>query len=85
MEPAKIDWKRIESIFVEDELYEHINAPKWVDFLATQESVDDEAWFCRPSKLFLNLNHYNHFLLIISSEMNKDFFFFFFKFLAVAL
>uniref|UniRef100_A0A2N9II29 Uncharacterized protein n=1 Tax=Fagus sylvatica TaxID=28930 RepID=A0A2N9II29_FAGSY len=49
MEPAKIDWKRIESIFVEDELYEHINAPKWVDFLATQESVDDEAWFCRPN------------------------------------
>ncbi|XP_030962564.1 uncharacterized protein LOC115983865 isoform X2 [Quercus lobata] len=49
MEPAKIDWKRIESIFVEDELYEHINAPKWVDFLAPHESVDDEAWFCRPN------------------------------------
>ncbi|KAM3734009.1 hypothetical protein ACB098_11G180900 [Castanea mollissima] len=49
MEPAKIDWKRLESIFVEDELYEHINAPKWVDFLAPHESVDDEAWFCRPN------------------------------------
>ncbi|XP_062174949.1 uncharacterized protein LOC133880083 [Alnus glutinosa] len=49
MEPAKIDWKRIESIFVEDELYEHINAPKWVDFLAPEESVKDEAWFCRPN------------------------------------
>ncbi|KAJ7982206.1 Interferon-activable protein [Quillaja saponaria] len=48
MEPAKIDWKKIESIFVEDELYEHINAPKWVDFFAPDVSVDDEAWFCRP-------------------------------------
>lgn len=48
MEPAKIDWKRIESIFVEDKLYENINAPKWVDFLDTEEAVDDEAWFCRP-------------------------------------
>ena len=41
MEPAKIDWMRIESIFVEDELYEHINAPRRVDFLAPQESVDN--------------------------------------------
>jgi hypothetical protein len=57
MEPAKIDWKRIESIFVEDELYEHINAPKWVDFLAPEESVKDEAWFCKPSKLFLIPSH----------------------------
>ncbi|KAL5762761.1 hypothetical protein ACOSP7_019025 [Xanthoceras sorbifolium] len=49
MEPAKIDWKRIESVFVEDKLYENINAPKWVDFLAPEEdSVDDETWFCRP-------------------------------------
>ncbi|KAK2637095.1 hypothetical protein Ddye_031887 [Dipteronia dyeriana] len=49
MEPAKIDWKRIESVFVEDKLYENINAPKWVDFLALeQNSVNDETWFCRP-------------------------------------
>lgn len=50
MEPAKIDWKRIESVFVEDGLYENINAPKWVDFLAAEDeaSVDVEAWFCRP-------------------------------------
>ncbi|KAG2668636.1 hypothetical protein I3760_14G001400 [Carya illinoinensis] len=49
MEPAKIDWKRIESIFVEDELYEHLSAPKWVDFLAPDYSVDDDAWFCTPN------------------------------------
>ncbi|KAJ0037445.1 hypothetical protein Pint_24017 [Pistacia integerrima] len=49
MEPAKIDWKRIESVFVEDKVYETINAPKWVDLLAPDEvHVDDEAWFCRP-------------------------------------
>ncbi|GAV67020.1 hypothetical protein CFOL_v3_10529 [Cephalotus follicularis] len=48
MEPAKIDWKRIESIYVEDNVYEHINAPKWVDFLASQDFVDDDSWFCRP-------------------------------------
>ncbi|KAK0573908.1 hypothetical protein LWI29_015324 [Acer saccharum] len=49
MEPAKIDWKRIESVFVEDKLYENINAPKWVDFLRLeQHSVNDETWFCRP-------------------------------------
>ncbi|XWS32536.1 hypothetical protein CRYUN_Cryun23aG0166600 [Craigia yunnanensis] len=50
MEPAKIDWKRIDSRFVEDCVYEHISAPKWVDFLAVQveDSIDHEAWFCRP-------------------------------------
>ncbi|XP_021280266.1 uncharacterized protein LOC110413674 [Herrania umbratica] len=48
MEPAKIDWKRIDSRFVEDCVYEHINAPKWVDFLAVEDAIDDEAWFCRP-------------------------------------
>ncbi|TXG55782.1 hypothetical protein EZV62_017095 [Acer yangbiense] len=49
MEPAKIDWKRIESVFVEDKLYENINAPKWVDFSSPeQHSVNDETWFCRP-------------------------------------
>ncbi|XP_044487843.1 uncharacterized protein LOC123212736 [Mangifera indica] len=49
MEPAKIDWNIIESVFVEDQVYENINAPKWVDLLAPDEvHVDDEAWFCRP-------------------------------------
>ncbi|XP_022735243.1 uncharacterized protein LOC111288571 isoform X2 [Durio zibethinus] len=50
MEPAKIDWKRINSRFVEDCVYEHINAPKWFDFLALEDSnsIDDQAWFCRP-------------------------------------
>ncbi|XVE76710.1 hypothetical protein DITRI_Ditri13aG0003300 [Diplodiscus trichospermus] len=50
MEPAKIDWKRIDSRFVEDLVYEQINAPKWVDFLAPENpnSTDDDAWFCRP-------------------------------------
>ncbi|XP_022954070.1 uncharacterized protein LOC111456443 [Cucurbita moschata] len=48
MEPAKIDWKNVQWRFVEDELYEHINAPKWVDFTANSDAVDDEAWFCRP-------------------------------------
>ena len=51
MEPAKIDWKNLDSKFVEDELYEHINAPKWFDFLSPNDCpVDDEAWFCRPGK-----------------------------------
>ncbi|KAG8363596.1 hypothetical protein BUALT_Bualt19G0038800 [Buddleja alternifolia] len=48
MEVAIIDWKRIDSRFVKDELYEHINAPKWIDFNAPDDPVDDEAWFCRP-------------------------------------
>ncbi|GMH27257.1 hypothetical protein Nepgr_029100 [Nepenthes gracilis] len=48
MEPAKINWKTIDSEFVRDDVYEHINAPQWTDFLAPQDSVDDEAWFCRP-------------------------------------
>ncbi|CAJ1958841.1 unnamed protein product [Sphenostylis stenocarpa] len=51
MEPAKIDWKRLEWNFVEDERFEHINAPKWVDFLSLDHSVNDhadEAWFCKP-------------------------------------
>ncbi|OVA12260.1 hypothetical protein BVC80_1779g31 [Macleaya cordata] len=48
MEPANIDWKNIKSIYIEDELFEHINAPKWIDFTAPEDKVDDEAWFCRP-------------------------------------
>ncbi|KAL0339118.1 UNVERIFIED_CONTAM: hypothetical protein Sangu_1433900 [Sesamum angustifolium] len=49
MEVAVIDWKSIDTRFVEDELYEYINAPKWVDFSAQDDPVDDEAWFCRPN------------------------------------
>ncbi|CAN0917458.1 hypothetical protein LINGRAHAP2_LOCUS30307 [Linum grandiflorum] len=51
MEPAKIDWKKIESVYEEDRLYETIKAPKWVDFLAPEDDPDysdDVAWFCRP-------------------------------------
>ncbi|GMI75761.1 hypothetical protein like AT3G52110 [Hibiscus trionum] len=49
MEAAKIDWNRIESRFIEDCVYEHINAPKWVDFLSLdQHPIDDDAWFCTP-------------------------------------
>ena len=44
MEPARIDWKRLEWHFEEDKNYENINAPKWVDFLSPDKSVDDEAW-----------------------------------------
>ncbi|ERN11772.1 uncharacterized protein LOC18439974 [Amborella trichopoda] len=48
MEVLEIDWKNIDSRFVRDEMYESIKAPKWVDFLEPDESVDDdEAWFCR--------------------------------------
>lgn len=50
MEPAKIDWNSLESVFVVDRVYENINAPQWVDFLAPQDHSPDEddAWFCRP-------------------------------------
>ncbi|KAF8107421.1 hypothetical protein N665_0122s0061 [Sinapis alba] len=52
MEPAQIDWKRIDSRFVEDVFYEHLRAPKWFDFLSPnhsqQDSIDDDTWFCKP-------------------------------------
>ncbi|KAL0725828.1 hypothetical protein Bca4012_040427 [Brassica carinata] len=53
MEPAQIDWKRIDSRFVEDVFYENLRAPKWFDFLSPnhlQDSSidDDDAWFCKP-------------------------------------
>eukprot|EP00268_Persea_americana_P030487 TRINITY_DN2949_c0_g1_i1.p1 TRINITY_DN2949_c0_g1~~TRINITY_DN2949_c0_g1_i1.p1 ORF type:complete len:346 (+),score=70.47 TRINITY_DN2949_c0_g1_i1:602-1639(+) len=47
MEPMNIDWNNIESVFVKDNLYEHFTAPKYFDFSAHEESVDDDAWFCR--------------------------------------
>ncbi|GAB4828094.1 hypothetical protein Ancab_035009 [Ancistrocladus abbreviatus] len=51
MEPAKIDRKTIDSEFIHDDIYEHINAPQWIDFLAPDGSAidhDDEDWFCCP-------------------------------------
>lgn len=48
MEVLDIDWKNIDSRFVKDEFYEGIRAPKWLDFLAPEEAVDDDAWFCKP-------------------------------------
>lgn len=48
MEVLDIDWKNIDSRFVKDEFYEGIRAPKWLDFLAPEEPVDDDAWFCKP-------------------------------------
>ncbi|KAG5252851.1 interferon-activable protein [Salix suchowensis] len=49
MEPEVIDWDNIDSVFIEDDTYENLNAPKWVDFSASPEQpVDDDAWFCKP-------------------------------------
>ncbi|XP_057849576.1 uncharacterized protein LOC131060387 isoform X1 [Cryptomeria japonica] len=48
MDVLNIDWKNIDSRFVRDEFYENIRAPKWLDFLALEEPVDDDAWFCKP-------------------------------------
>ncbi|KAK9700198.1 hypothetical protein RND81_08G223000 [Saponaria officinalis] len=50
MEPAKIDWELIDSVFVEDQVYENINAPQWVDLLSPispNSSQNDVTWFCR--------------------------------------
>ncbi|KAL8161752.1 hypothetical protein V2J09_013241 [Rumex salicifolius] len=50
MEPARINWQTLESVFVRDDTFENINAPQWVDFLYPddQSSIDDVAWFCKP-------------------------------------
>nr|GMC89100.1 hypothetical protein DM860_014579 [Ipomoea batatas]GMD85511.1 hypothetical protein DM860_014579 [Ipomoea batatas]GME04385.1 hypothetical protein DM860_014579 [Ipomoea batatas]GME19585.1 hypothetical protein DM860_014579 [Ipomoea batatas] len=47
MEVAVIDWKNLDSKFVEDDLFEPFNAPQWVDFSAPDDAVavDDEAGF----------------------------------------
>ncbi|KAK3223994.1 hypothetical protein Dsin_011019 [Dipteronia sinensis] len=83
MEPAKIDWKRIESVFVEDKLYENINAPKWVDFLIPeQHSVNDETWFCRPGKQESNgTNSKFQTLLALNCFVNSNAFRFFISFI----
>ncbi|KAJ9181121.1 hypothetical protein P3X46_009285 [Hevea brasiliensis] len=53
MEPEIIDWNSIDSVFVEDETYENLDAPKWVDFSAfgpdEQLNDDDDAWFYNPN------------------------------------
>ncbi|XP_024984409.1 uncharacterized protein LOC112520307 [Cynara cardunculus var. scolymus] len=48
MEVATIDWK--DSKFEKDEVYEHIDAPQWIDLSANHPPLhhDDDAWFCRP-------------------------------------
>ncbi|KAI4300756.1 hypothetical protein L6164_034094 [Bauhinia variegata] len=47
MDLENIDWDNIDSVFVEDDTYENFDAPKWVDFSASDEIiVDDEDWFC---------------------------------------
>ncbi|KAH9302067.1 hypothetical protein KI387_013650, partial [Taxus chinensis] len=48
MDVLNIDWKNIDSRFERDDFYEDIRAPKWLDFLALEEPVDDDAWFCKP-------------------------------------
>ncbi|XP_020571544.1 uncharacterized protein LOC110018544 [Phalaenopsis equestris] len=47
MEHVEIDWENIVSHYELDEVYEHINAPKWLDFSAPDATIDDVAWFCR--------------------------------------
>ena len=53
MEPEKIDWNSVESIFVEDDTYENFDAPRWVDLSAPDEPTDDQAWFCNPGQTHL--------------------------------
>lgn len=50
MEPAIIDWNIVKSEeYVRDEVYENIDAPKWLDLSASSPPpVDDDAYFCRP-------------------------------------
>lgn len=77
MEPAQIDWKRIDSRFVEDVFYEHLRAPKWFDFLAPNhlDTIDDDAWFCKPgtnlSLLLLSESLWSS-LLILSFVSTQD-------------
>ncbi|KAK4838360.1 hypothetical protein QYF36_013176 [Acer negundo] len=49
MEAENIDWSNIESTFEEDNTYENINAPKWVDLSAPTEPVNDDTWFCNTN------------------------------------
>ncbi|KAK8983146.1 hypothetical protein V6N11_057900 [Hibiscus sabdariffa] len=57
MEPAKIDWNRLDSRFVQDYVYEHINTPKWVDFLSLdQHPIDDHVLVLHP-RYYAACNH----------------------------
>ncbi|MCO5558840.1 hypothetical protein L7F22_012428 [Adiantum nelumboides] len=46
MDCLPLDWKCIDGSFEKDDFYETIQAPKWIDFTAPVQPVDDHAWFC---------------------------------------
>ncbi|KAH7446025.1 hypothetical protein KP509_01G033400 [Ceratopteris richardii] len=46
MECFRIDWKNIDTRYEREEFYENIQAPKWIDFSAPLQPVDDHEWFC---------------------------------------
>ncbi|MCO5592042.1 hypothetical protein L7F22_046036 [Adiantum nelumboides] len=46
MECLQIDWKNLDHTFERDDFYESIQAPKWIDFTAPLQHVDDHEWFC---------------------------------------
>ncbi|KAI5068528.1 hypothetical protein GOP47_0016873 [Adiantum capillus-veneris] len=46
MDCFPLDWKCIDGSFEKDDFYETIQAPKWIDFSAPLQPVDDHAWFC---------------------------------------
>ncbi|XP_022766012.1 uncharacterized protein LOC111310903 [Durio zibethinus] len=78
MEHENIDWNNIESIFEEDDTYENINAPKWVDLSAPCETIDDEAWFCKPgckhpkcAEDYLKSKHYSKVKLLRSMTISE--------------
>ncbi|KAG5385888.1 hypothetical protein IGI04_037358 [Brassica rapa subsp. trilocularis] len=75
MEPAKIDWKRIDSRFEEDVFYEHLRAPKYFDFLAPNhlDTVDDDAWFCRPGTSLSILSHLFISLMLVTDLVSVSF------------
>ncbi|KAK8496709.1 hypothetical protein V6N13_126064 [Hibiscus sabdariffa] len=50
-----IDWNNIDSVFQEDDAYENFNAPKWVDLSAPSQTIDDDAWFCKPGNVAANI------------------------------
>ena len=49
MDCLQIDWDNIDHTFVRDEFYENIQAPKWIDFNAPFQPIDDFEWFCAKS------------------------------------
>lgn len=65
-----------DSGFVIDEVYEHINAPKWVDFTAA-DSDSDEAWFgCDHQQEWVDsINHqkkHENEIYIVVADKNED-------------